>query len=965
MKKKIFGFVLLGAFTMFALSVITSCKKYDDDIDNLKTADVALTAALATVTEDVNGELESLRTQLTTTKADLESKIQAANDAIGDAKATAIAEATRAAAAEAALEARIVSLEEAVQNLKNIEIANLENDVKNLKNTEIPAIYAKIAAVNTELVSALDAFKDKEKQDILDLQAQFDLQKDALQKYEGKLTEMATKIDGIESDVAKLKDQVTSLLGDISEIQKMATKQELEAAKAELEGKINAFTSAINTLEGYLKGLITGVIYQQKIGKIYWGQTSNKVVFPFDNAAGKITIDANTYLTGSSMDIYATVNPSNVDFSTETLSLINSLNENHPLLKLTPLVQSVRKLKVPKTAAIANAGNGFYEMTVEPIYPESKENPVPVIEDETLYSLAADYAGANGSQRVTSKYDIEFVATKATTVTSFDWAGYYDADATQKAEPNSFLPSDYDFLFDADATKFESYLKVSDIERSAVYKFYMDFDAKMFDESPAKVVYSGSEIEKAFRFVCKKENLDKKITVTFYILNYDGTIVSTKKVISYNKALIAPITLNVDVVPGASRDDYSLPTHFAMVDLSDALKQALGSNLQIYKDNASSFTEISDVVNGTPIFSQFDRDRNCKLTAVYDPTIIKYNSNYAQTPENKFVVTVRTDKNHIVTTITVLVKVKTPNHLDAFIGANKINATFDYFNNGHPERTICWSRNNAGGLSYDLTGSFGGFRNQSSLVPDAAQACTDCGWMLSNGSIYQFRCTDNTIKNDISTHPIIAYPFNVTMATKYLSVFAFAKDAAKAMYVENANKYKDSTFVIPMEQEINYYNIDGVNTNRYYSNKKYAFELGFYDAVNYGVYKKAEAELINQNIEIGGELPAMGVSVDLKSLFKFDDYSYNPVRRDNITLFDSRIKEIDIELFHDAGNNWMLMENFKYNDATGKATFDYTSAALAKPVKVDALLKITDEFGVINVLKFTMTIVPPHGAKVE
>lgn len=33
----------------------------------------------------------------------------------------------------------------------------------------------------------------------------------------------------------------------------------------------------------------------------------------------------------------------------------------------------------------------------------------------------------------------------------------------------------------------------------------MDFDAKMFDESPAKVVYNGSEIEKAFRFVCKRK----------------------------------------------------------------------------------------------------------------------------------------------------------------------------------------------------------------------------------------------------------------------------------------------------------------------------------------------------------------------------------------------------------------------------------------------------------------------------
>lgn len=939
MKKKIYGFVLLGAFTMFALSAVTSCKKYDDDIDDLKKADATITAALADLTVDVEEELESLNAQLATVKTDLEGKIKAANDAAADAKAAAVAEVERAVAVEAALEARIAALEDAV---------------KSIQDKDIPAVYAKINSVNEEIAGKLKNLSDKldaDEQAILNLQEQFNLQKQALEMYNENLTALASKVSGIGDDVTKLKQQVESLIGDIAEIQKMATKKELEDAKKELNVKINNLTTAINTLEGYLKGLITGVIFQAKEGQIYYGCTTSNVVFPFAGADSVINIPQNTYLIGnSSMKIYATVNPSNVDFSNTTLSLINSLNEVHPSFKLSALAQSNKKLT---RATLANAGNGFYEMNVEPVSPESTVKPVS---DATLYAMAADYVGANGNQRVTSKYEIELSAKVATPVTTFDWAGYYDAAGTKVAEPNPGF-SDFEFLYDADAKTFESFLKVTNIAKSTVYKFYIDFDASMFDESPEKVVYDGSKIEDAFKFVCKTENVNKKIPVKFYILNYDGSIAFVKKTISYNRALIAPITLNLDVCPGAISD---MDQGFAKVTATQALKDSLGENLQIYKDNAKVFTQVSDSVGaGQYIFSNFQYDANGLMTAIYDPMTIKYDKDYAKTPENKFKVTVKDDNNHLVTTVTVVVKVKTPNHLDAFIGANRISATFDVFNNGHANRTICWASNNSGKMSYDLSGSFG-FLNGND-VTDASQACTDCGWKLSNNSKYQFRCTSDEIKPALEFNPVVAHPFNVTMNAKYLSVFSFKKDDAKCMYVENFENYKDSTFIIPMVEEINYY-----NSNKYYSNKQDAFELGFYDVVNYGIYKKAEAGKIDQEINIGTELPAYNVSVSFNN-FKFDDYSYSPVKKGAITLYDERIKNVEIVKFEDATNNWRLIENWNFTwdkgTQTSKATFDYKSKALTKPVELNALLKITDEFGVVNVLKFTMTLKGPSGAK--
>ena len=98
MKKKILSALLLAAFGFAVTSTVTSCKDYDDDINNLQTQIDALTPKLTALQTDLTNQLNSAKSELQTAiaaKADaktvtdlagkvatLETQLGTANDAI-------------------------------------------------------------------------------------------------------------------------------------------------------------------------------------------------------------------------------------------------------------------------------------------------------------------------------------------------------------------------------------------------------------------------------------------------------------------------------------------------------------------------------------------------------------------------------------------------------------------------------------------------------------------------------------------------------------------------------------------------------------------------------------------------------------------------------------------------------------------------------------------------------------------
>jgi len=68
MKKKIFSSLLMGAFLFASTSMITSCKDYDDDINDLKALVNQNSTALDQAKQDLQGKIDKLTGELSTLK---------------------------------------------------------------------------------------------------------------------------------------------------------------------------------------------------------------------------------------------------------------------------------------------------------------------------------------------------------------------------------------------------------------------------------------------------------------------------------------------------------------------------------------------------------------------------------------------------------------------------------------------------------------------------------------------------------------------------------------------------------------------------------------------------------------------------------------------------------------------------------------------------------------------------------
>ena len=102
MRKKFLSTLLMGALVTASMSTFTSCKDYDDDINNLQTQIDALTP-LKTVKTELQSELANLQKQLEAKDAQLQEAITKLQTA--DADQTK--QITKLAADVSGLEARV------------------------------------------------------------------------------------------------------------------------------------------------------------------------------------------------------------------------------------------------------------------------------------------------------------------------------------------------------------------------------------------------------------------------------------------------------------------------------------------------------------------------------------------------------------------------------------------------------------------------------------------------------------------------------------------------------------------------------------------------------------------------------------------------------------------------------------------------------------------------------------------
>lgn len=247
MKRKYFSALLMGALTIASVSTFTSCKDYDDDIDNLQSQidkaglqsdidalktqlqDAASTASAAKTT----AESALAKANAAAVKADVEKAIQkvevTANKAATDV-ATAISNAANAqTTADGAQKAADAAAKAAKDAQKQADQA--------VKDAAAAATTANAAAKQADFEKALERIGNLETSRV------------TADKLDEKLTQLKEELLGADGDketIGSLTVKVNAYRGAVEELYSAVTSVEL----VETYSGVNGFTSNWNTTNG-------------------------------------------------------------------------------------------------------------------------------------------------------------------------------------------------------------------------------------------------------------------------------------------------------------------------------------------------------------------------------------------------------------------------------------------------------------------------------------------------------------------------------------------------------------------------------------------------------------------------------------------------------------------------------------------------------------------------------------------
>ena len=249
MKKRIFGMLLMGAMVIASVSMFTSCKDYDDDINDLNKKIDAITA------QNLQSQLNTLQTAL----AEAKTAAETAKAAAATAQETATdAEKTAQATAEAAAKAQdVADIEAAIAALAVVmDGAASEED--------LAALEAQIAAISENLLTLADVKKLLEDEGFASAAAIEDLtsQLAALNTFKadieklGLSEEWKKKVDDAIASLTQIKKDIA---GKASQASVDELKQSVNKAVAAM-GTVNDFADAINTLNIFVKRNLTSLV---------------------------------------------------------------------------------------------------------------------------------------------------------------------------------------------------------------------------------------------------------------------------------------------------------------------------------------------------------------------------------------------------------------------------------------------------------------------------------------------------------------------------------------------------------------------------------------------------------------------------------------------------------------------------------------------------------------------------------
>ena len=283
MKKKILSALLLVAFAFAATSTVTSCKDYDDEINDLKTLIQADKAALEQAKTDLTNQINALSAQLAdaqgkitalqneaathATKTELKNAVDELNGKIGAEETARKNEIQRLEGLIAGLETRLGNAEGALAELNRIIGGEL--DGKTYKEA-ITDLYGQMESVKTDLGKALTG--------IADLKTGLSNEETARKAADSDLQQQITAIQAFVDNFKEIDPTLEERLSSIkSQLQELRTSIGNNAsAIAEIKGKMKEMSDKINEAFDCIN--VLNVLVQQRLRSLvfipdayYWG----------------------------------------------------------------------------------------------------------------------------------------------------------------------------------------------------------------------------------------------------------------------------------------------------------------------------------------------------------------------------------------------------------------------------------------------------------------------------------------------------------------------------------------------------------------------------------------------------------------------------------------------------------------------------------------------------------------------
>lgn len=410
MKRKYFSALLMGALTIASVSTFTSCKDYDDDIDNLQSQidkaglqsdidalktqlqDAASTASAAKTT----AESALAKANDAAVKADVEKAIQkvevTANKAATDV-ATAISNAANAqTTADGAQKAADAAAKAAKDAQKQADQA--------VKDAAAAATTANAAAKQADFEKALERIGNLETSRV------------TADKLDEKLTQLKEELLGADGDketIGSLTVKVNAYKGAVEELYSAVTSVEL----VETYSGVNGFTSNWNTTNG-----ITPLTVEMLHGLI-----SDDSKFGDEN--GNDAKPIVEYVKGKDIDvkddasIVVRVNPVNADLTKGAkIILLNFKGESLEDIVKVGTPSKFDKLITTRAAATVKTGLWKLPLSVAEGVSEEDFKKAVTVKDENgnekaiLYAVAINNtvdskAEAAADRYVVSTYDVK------------------------------------------------------------------------------------------------------------------------------------------------------------------------------------------------------------------------------------------------------------------------------------------------------------------------------------------------------------------------------------------------------------------------------------------------------------------------------------------------------------------------------------------------------------------------------